>query len=324
MDRGGLIDEEAVTAEAAIAFPTVGVEDPKRRPPPRRAVAVPGNQGLGPLADDVSPQADPRPACQLQPETGGFGHDSGQASGETRRLEDDEQRLRSSGKSRQATQPVGDGGRPIRGGETAAGQVQDQEVHRASGQEHAADGQALVERLGRDDHQPLEPNTPGNGFDRIEAPAEIHPGHDGARCLGLRGQPEDERGPATGAVAADGDARRPRQATGSQDRVQRREPRPDDPLVRGEDRFGVRRARRFRRHGGVRGRRKGQRPFGDPRSCRSPSSLEARHGCRHVRGECRHSVILEHLFYYNQEQDIGACFALIHGGFQRGTKRNLG
>ena len=57
MDRGGLIDEEAVAAEAAVALPTVGVEDPERRPAPRRAIAVAGHQCLGPLPDDVYSEA---------------------------------------------------------------------------------------------------------------------------------------------------------------------------------------------------------------------------------------------------------------------------
>ena len=49
----------------------------------------------------------------------------------------------------------------------------------------------------------------------------------------------------------------------------------------------------------ARGRRRcqGERPVRDPRSCGSPASLEARHGCRHVRGEGRHRTArLEHLF----------------------------
>ena len=61
---------------------------------------------------------------------------------------------------------------------------------------------------------------------------EVEPGHDRARGLGLGGEPQDERGPAARAVAADRDARRAGQAAGSQDRVERREAGPDDPLVR--------------------------------------------------------------------------------------------
>ena len=303
MDRGGLIDEEPVTAEAAIALTAVGVEDPERRPTSRRAVAVPGDQRLRPLSDDVAPETDPRPASQLQPEARGFGHGSGEATGETRRLQDDQQGLGSPGKRSQPAEPVSDGSRPIRAGEPATGQVQDQQVHRPTGQEHASDGQPFVERLGGDDHQPFEPDAPGNGLDRIEAAGQVHPGHDGARRLGLRGQPEDERGPTAGSVAADRDARRPGQAAGTQDGVERREPGRDDPVTgRGRGRRG-----RLFRHGRCTGhwgqgegafRDPRRRPtLCDPRSCRSPASLEARHGCRHVRGECRHPSKIEHLFY---------------------------
>jgi hypothetical protein len=48
---------------------------------------------------------------------------------------------------------------------------------------------------------------------------------------------------------------------------------------------------------GERRRRQRQGPIRDPRSCGSPASLEARHGCRHVRGEGRHRTArLEHPF----------------------------
>jgi hypothetical protein len=244
MTRGGwvddLVEEELVTAEAGVTLPAVGVEDPERRPAPRRAVAVPGDQRLGALADDVAPEADPRAPGQLQAEAGRFGDGAGQATGETGRFEDDEQRLGPSGQSGETTQPVGDDRGTIRGRQAAAGQVQDQEVYRPTGKQRATDGQALVERFGSDDHEPFEADTAGDGLDRIEAPGKIQPGHDGARGLGLRGKPQDERGPPTGAVTADGDARRARQPAGSQDRVERGKPGPDDPLVRVRSRDGQR------------------------------------------------------------------------------------
>jgi hypothetical protein len=63
MARGGwigdLVEEELVTAEAGITLATVRVEDPEHRSTPRRSVAVPGDQRLRPLADDVAPEPDP-------------------------------------------------------------------------------------------------------------------------------------------------------------------------------------------------------------------------------------------------------------------------
>jgi hypothetical protein len=63
MDRGGwtreLLDEEVVPAEAGVTLTAVRVEDPERRPTPRWAVAVPGDQRLRALADDVASETDP-------------------------------------------------------------------------------------------------------------------------------------------------------------------------------------------------------------------------------------------------------------------------
>jgi len=313
MARGGwigdLVEEELVAAETGITLPAVRVEDPEHRPTPRRAVAVPGDQRLRALADDVAPEADPRASGQLQAEAGRSGDGPGQAAGEARRLEHDEQRLRPSGQGGEPSQSIGDDGRAVRGREAAAGQVQDQEIHRPAGEQRTTDGQPFVERFWGDDHQPFEADPPGDGLDRIEAPGEIQPGHDGPRGLSLRGEPQDERGPAAGAITADGDTGRARQPARSQDRVEGGEPGPDDPIaairdwqrprVRARRGFGRRRSRHgCQGQGAVSGTLRGVRgPFGDPRSCRTPSSLEARHGCRHVRGECRHPSKIEHPFY---------------------------
>ena len=253
---GGLVDEEIVPMEAGVTLTALRVEDPERRPTPRRAVAVPGDQRLRSLADDVATEADPRATSELQAESGRSGHGTGQAAGEAGRLQHDEERLRASGEGGEAAEPVGEAGRAVRGGEAAAGQVQDEQIHRAPGEQRATDGQPFIEGLRGDDHQPLEPDAAGDGLDRIEASSEIDPGHDGAGRLGFRGQPEDEGGPAARAVAADRDARRARQAAGSQDRVEGREAGPDDPLVRVRFRFRPR--RRFGRWRQGRHGRQGQ------------------------------------------------------------------
>jgi hypothetical protein len=59
VDGGGLIDEEVVATETGVAFATVGVEDPERRPLPRLAVAIAGDERLRPLPDDVASEPDP-------------------------------------------------------------------------------------------------------------------------------------------------------------------------------------------------------------------------------------------------------------------------
>jgi hypothetical protein len=232
---GDLVEQELVTAETGVTLPAVRVEDPKNRPATRRAIAAPGDQRFRALADDVAPEADPRASGQLQAKAGRFGDGTGQAAGETGWLQHDEQCFCSSGQGGEPTEPIGDDGGAIRGGETAAGQVQDQQVHRSTGKQRPADGQSFVERFGSDDHQPFQADPTGDRFDRIEAPGEIQPGDNGARGLGLRGEPQDEGGPAAGAVTADGNARRTGQPAASQDGIEGGKPGPDDPLVRVRD-----------------------------------------------------------------------------------------
>jgi hypothetical protein len=64
VDRGGWIGnliggEEVVSTEATVTLPAVRVEDLERRPAARWAIAIAGDQRLGPLADDVPSEPDP-------------------------------------------------------------------------------------------------------------------------------------------------------------------------------------------------------------------------------------------------------------------------
>ena len=88
------------------------------------------------------------------------------------------------------------------------------------------------------------------------------------------------------------------QAARSEDRVERGEPGVDDPLA-GE---------RHRRRLGCQRKR-----TEDPRSCRTPASLEARERGVHISSGGRHrTAILEHLFYsINPRSGVGIC--TIHG-----------
>ena len=242
MDRGGLlgelVDQEAIPAEAAITLPAVRIEDPERRPPSWRAVSVPGDQGFRALADHVTPETDPRSARQLEAKAGRFGHGTREGSAESGRLEHHEQGLRSTGKSSQATEPVRDRdglarrGRPGLGDRTTLGEVENEEVHRTTGEQRAADGQAFVERLWRDDHQPFEPNAPSDGLHGIEAPGQVQPCDDRSGCLGFSGKSQDKGGPTAGAISPDGHARRAREAAGTQDCIECSEPGGDDPPIR--------------------------------------------------------------------------------------------
>ena len=228
---GRLIEQKVRAAETGVPFTALGVEDPEGRPLARWPVSIAGDHGFRALPDDVASEPDPGASGEFQAETGRLGHGGRQAAGGSRCLEDDEDRVRPSSEGGQATEPIGDAGGAVRRGEPAAGQVQEEQVHRTAGQQAAGDRQALVERGRGDDDEPLEIDAAGDGLHRIEGAGEIQPGHH--RPLGLRlcRDPECEGRPAAGTIAADGDTRRSRQAARSEDRIERREPGADDAVV---------------------------------------------------------------------------------------------
>jgi hypothetical protein len=166
---GGLVDQQGVPGETRVPLAALGVEDPEGRSMPRRTVAVVRDECLRALADDVAAQADPRPADQLEPDAGRLGDRRRQAAGESRRIEDQEQGLRSTGERCESMQSLGDLARLVGPGQSTAGQVEDEQVHGAAGEEAARDAEALVQAGRRDDHEPLEVDAPGGGLDRIEA-----------------------------------------------------------------------------------------------------------------------------------------------------------
>ncbi len=290
VDGGDRLAEEVVPAEAGVAFAAIRVQDPERRPTTRRSVSVARDEGLRALTDDIAAETDPRTPRQFQAQTARLRDGTGHRPAQTGRLEDDEERLRTTGERGETAQPVRDDARPIRGGETAAGEIQHQQVHRPAGQQRAGDREALVEGGRGDDHEPLKTDAACHGLDRVEGTGEIQPRDDAARDLGLGDHAQGERGPATGAIAADRDARGAGQATGTQDGIQAGEPGMDDPFVGGDALTDddVRLPGRCQFLGPWR-RRGGQCQRSDHlRSCRTPSSLEARQGRRHVRGKGRH------------------------------------
>ena len=186
MDRG-LIEQEIRAAETGVPFTALGVEDPERGSFPRRPVSVAGDQGLRALAHDVPAQADPGAPREFQAQTGGLGDGGGQAVGGTGRLEDDEDRVRATGERRQPTEPIGDPGRTVRGRQPTARQVQEEQVHRAPGQQAAGDRQPLIQAGWGDDHEPLEVYAAGDRLHRVERAGEVQPGHHRAPCLGFGG-----------------------------------------------------------------------------------------------------------------------------------------
>jgi hypothetical protein len=140
LDRETLRPEELVVAEAGVPLTAVGVEDPEGHATARRTGPVAGHDHLGSLADDIAPEADPRPALELESDPGRLANGAGEARGQARRLEDRNRDLRPSGEGRQATEPIGDaaglgpragGGRRSRGSAfDPLRQVDDEEVNR--------------------------------------------------------------------------------------------------------------------------------------------------------------------------------------------------
>jgi hypothetical protein len=129
------LDEQGVVLQARVALAALGVEDPERGGPAGRAVAVVGHEGLGPLSDDVPTEPDPRPAGEFEPDAGRLVHRGREATTEPRRIEHEEERLRPTGERGESMEPVGDPRRRVRARETPAGQVEDEEVDGASGQQ---------------------------------------------------------------------------------------------------------------------------------------------------------------------------------------------
>ena len=154
-------------------------------------------------------EADPRPL----PDRGGH------RAGEPRWFEDEEGDPGPAGQGGEPAEPIGE----PRGALGTGWQVDDEEVHGPARQERSGHREALI-RLGRrEDDEPFRPDPAGHGLDRIEGIGEVQPGDDGAARLGLRGEPQGDRRPPAGEVAAQGEAHAARQAAGPEDGVERRE-----------------------------------------------------------------------------------------------------
>lgn len=171
MDGGRVerVEQEGVVGETRIPLAALGVEDPQDRPTPRWAVAVVGDERLGPLPDDIPAETDPRPPSQLEPDAGRLVDRGREAAGRPGRIEDQEQRLRSPGKGGESMEAIGDLRRLVGLRQAAARQVDDEQVDRTAGQQAAGDAQTLVQAGRGDDHEPVEPDAAGDGLDRVEA-----------------------------------------------------------------------------------------------------------------------------------------------------------
>jgi hypothetical protein len=139
-------------------------------------------------------------------------------------LEDDEQGAGPPGECRQPGERVGEARGPLEPG----WQVDEQEVHRTALEECAGHRQSLVDGGGSDHDQPLEADPAGDGLDGVEGAIEVEVRDDRPGGLGLGDEPERERGPAAREVAGQRETGGPRDATGTEDRVELGEAGRDD------------------------------------------------------------------------------------------------
>ena len=164
--EGEVVAEEVVASETSVTPSPLRVEDPELRPPPRRTESVAGDRHLRPLADDIAPETDPRSSGELEAEARRFGNGRGEPGRQAGRLEGDEERLRAAGQRGEPAKAIGDAGGG-RAGIRTRRQVHDEQVDRPAGEERAGDRQALVERFGGQDQEPVEAHAAGDGLDRV-------------------------------------------------------------------------------------------------------------------------------------------------------------
>lgn len=301
MSVGRLVDrvelrEELGVAEAGVALPTVGVEDPQRRSPPRWAGAIARDDHLRSLADDVSPQPDPGASGELEADPGGLADRALEAAGAAaRRLKDHERDPGSTGER-------GNPGESIAESRfLAARQVDDQQVHRPTREERAGDGQALLGIGGRQDDEPLRLDAAGHRLDWIERRGEVQPGHDGAGGLGLRREPQGQRRSPARDVTADRQAHPARHAAGAEDRVKLGEAGRMDSIRIGDRCGGRPEIRGLQRHGGERahdltGEAARTALTGEPGRRGTPSRPEGRQRRSQVGGGSNHARSIEQMF----------------------------
>ena len=202
---------------------------------------VPGDHHLGPLADDVTSEADPRPPGELQPKPDRFAEGAGYGRRQPGRLENDQQTARPTCQRRQPVQPIGKTRRLSTGRSRGPcprvfrskhrRQIDQEQIHRAALEQRPGDGQALVQGLRRQDDEPLQPDAAGHRLHRVEAPGEVQVGHDRAAGLRFCRETQSERGLAARGIAVDRDARQPGHAARPEDRVQGGKSGGDDPAV---------------------------------------------------------------------------------------------
>lgn len=113
-----------------------------------------------------------------------------------------------------------------------SGEIQQQQVHRPVLEKHGGHRQGFSQRVRRQDHEPLQPDSPGDGLHRIQAPGQIQVRGNPAGRLGLCDRLESQSGLAAGPVSLEGYGCGSGQPAQAQDGIQSPKARGSGSLVR--------------------------------------------------------------------------------------------
>jgi len=130
--------------------------------------------------------------------------------------------------------PTGERGEPTEAFDETGGsleparQVDEQDVDGTRLEERAGHRESLIGVRRGEHDEPLEADATRHRLDRVQAAIEVEPGDDRAGRLRLGDEPEGDRRPPARSIAAQGEARRPRDAARSEQRIELRETGRDD------------------------------------------------------------------------------------------------
>ena len=227
------LSQKLAPRQAGIAQPALCVQDSQLSRTARRPKPVPRHSDLGPLPHHVPTQPNPGSAAQLQPQRRDLGESPRQGGGKARRLQNEQLDTGSTSQRSQSAETLSQIRRRNPGHQRPGRQIQQQQVHRSILEKHCRHRQRLLERVGRQNDEPLELNAPGHGLDRIQASGQIQIRRDPAGGLGPGHGLQRERRLAAGPIAVQGSGRGARQTAQPQDRIQGAKAGRNGPIRRG-------------------------------------------------------------------------------------------
>ena len=214
------LSQKLAPRQAAIAQPALRVQDLQLRRTARRPKPIPRHTDFGSLTNHVPAQPNPPSTAQLQPQRRDLSESARQGGGHARWLQNEHLDAGSTGQGSQSTETLRKIRRRNPSPQRPGRQVQQQQVHRSILEKHGRHRQRLLERVRRQDDQPLELNASSHGLHRIQASGQIQIRRDPAGGLGLGHGPQRECRLTAGPIAVEGSRRGARQPAQPEDRVQ--------------------------------------------------------------------------------------------------------